>query len=266
MVYVLQAAGLSFLAEIGDVSFFVTVILAAWCPLRGVRSGKGIHFEHALVTFGSLAALCLRVCLRSVGLYVTAAAGEVLPAILGAVACAALGATAIGHWSSARGMPELPELPEGEAPSAPVTGYGGSFLGNFQAYNPGAYGSIPNLEEPIAGRPETSGLKQEGVSSKTLFAAFFMPFFLNFLLESGSQGIELQVVRLSPTGCIGGTAAATLIATFFGFALERRVGDRTLLCSVAVAFLALMSNCLQMAGLRVLAEAYAPKLSPSLHS
>lgn len=194
--HILQTAGLAFLAEVGDASFFVAVILAIFCPWRGVRSGKGLCVEYALVILGSVSALLLRVLLRRHELHVAAVTGELVPPLLAASGLAVLSALAFWHWSAARGDPE----PMGDRPGGRPA-YGGSFLGSFQAYNPAAYAKSENLLEQqplLAGRmPERSHLTAKVPFIASMLLAFFVPFSVIFVLETGSQGIELEVTRHS---------------------------------------------------------------------
>lgn len=265
--HILQTAGLAFLAEVGDASFFVAVILAIFCPWRGARSGKGLCVEYALVILGSVSALLLRVLLRRHELHVAAVTGELVPPLLAASGLAVLSALAFWHWSAARGDPE-PAM--GDRPGARPA-YGGSFLGSFQAYNPAAYAKSESLLEQqplLAGRmPERSHLTAKVPFIASMLLAFFVPFCVIFVLETGSQGIELEVVRRgSSLWALCGIVAATVIAVFTGFALERHVDDQVLLLLCALGLAALCISSLQMAALRYLAAAYAPKLSRSLRS
>lgn len=52
-----------FLGELGDKTFFLTVIFAAWCPWGGVRSGSDRSFQLFLVFAGATVALATRVAL-----------------------------------------------------------------------------------------------------------------------------------------------------------------------------------------------------------
>ncbi|CAE6941861.1 unnamed protein product [Symbiodinium natans] len=264
-VGLLQAAGLAFLAEVGDASFFVAVILAIFCPWRGVRSLK-TPTEYVLVVLGSTSALLLRVLLRSLGLRVFVVAGELLPPLLAASVLAVLSVLAYLHWAAARGDPEPGAV--SDRSGAPPARCGGSFLGSFQAYNPAAYVKSEALEQ----QPLLAGLvweqsrmaKAPGVASMLL--AFLVPFSVIFLLETGSQGFELEVPRSNLPGSLCGLLAANVLAAFVGFTLERHVDDQVLLLVAALGLGALCIGSLQTAALRYLAAAYAPKLSRSLRS
>jgi len=48
-----------FFGEVGDKTFFVTVVFAAWCPWGGIRGGRQGGLQRVLVCLGSLAALML---------------------------------------------------------------------------------------------------------------------------------------------------------------------------------------------------------------
>ncbi|CAJ1401592.1 unnamed protein product [Effrenium voratum] len=195
---------LALLAEVGDESFFITVLLAAWCPLQGVRSGA--RLEYPLVALGSLSALLLRVALRHFGLYASAGLGQVLPLQLCAVLLAGLSARAYWQWTS-RGEPEKLPVASGAVPR-----YGGSFLGNFQAYNP-------------AERP-ASGLVADAQAKKPLecMASLAVPLVLIFLQEAGSQGLEMEVLRHQLLGGLAGAFVASALAAALGFGLERSAG------------------------------------------
>ncbi|CAJ1339799.1 unnamed protein product [Effrenium voratum] len=202
----LRAAGLALLAEVGDESFFITVLLAAWCPLQGVRSGA--RLEYPLVALGSLSALLLRVALRHFGLYASAGLGQVLPLQLCAVLLAGLSARAYWQWTS-RGEPEKLPVASGAVPR-----YGGSFLGNFQAYNP--------AERPAAGLVADAQAKKPRL--ECMASALAVPLVLIFLQEAGSQGLEMEVLRHQLLGGLAGAFVASALAAALGFGLERSAG------------------------------------------
>jgi len=56
-----------FFGEMGDMTFFITVLLTVWCPLRGVRSGRQVNIQHLFVWLGSVCALGIRSVLVAVG-------------------------------------------------------------------------------------------------------------------------------------------------------------------------------------------------------
>lgn len=48
-----------FLGELCDKTFLATLVLTAWCPLYGARSGRGFSKQAVAVFLGSASALCL---------------------------------------------------------------------------------------------------------------------------------------------------------------------------------------------------------------
>jgi putative Ca2+/H+ antiporter (TMEM165/GDT1 family) len=47
--------------ELGDPTFFVTIVLTAWCPFQGLRSMRGATLQRLCVFLGAAAAISLRI-------------------------------------------------------------------------------------------------------------------------------------------------------------------------------------------------------------
>lgn len=58
-----QAMGRAFFGELGDKTFLLTAVFAAWCPWSGVRSSTHVKIQQTLVFAGALAALAVRAVL-----------------------------------------------------------------------------------------------------------------------------------------------------------------------------------------------------------
>eukprot|EP00929_Paragymnodinium_shiwhaense_P020119 TRINITY_DN13511_c0_g1_i1.p1 TRINITY_DN13511_c0_g1~~TRINITY_DN13511_c0_g1_i1.p1 ORF type:complete len:332 (+),score=70.07 TRINITY_DN13511_c0_g1_i1:87-1082(+) len=162
----LHAAFLTFVAELGDKSYWLTIILAAWCPLAGLRDGRAlpVPVQQALVALGAYAALMTRAALLRVGFD---AAGGFLDLSLRVTMVWILVGLSIKAWLDLRrldggrfvGVPAgAPVCTSSEAAvigdkigsgdPAQVRWIGGGFLGDFKAYDP----------NHAAGRPPLSGI------------------------------------------------------------------------------------------------------------
>jgi len=283
-----EAAALCFVAEIGDVTFFQTAVFAMWCPLRGIRRGP-CALERSLVLTGSLLALTMRVALRQLEISFSRATGEGLAPLGVSVLMLGLAVRAYLQLkcsdravTSGGQMPEDQEKPASaaQAPTAP----GGSFLGNFKAYNPSEYaagrgypvqgvGTTSEESRPIsagasAGYGAIPQVKDEAPESSALskLTALWLPFLVAYFAEAGSQGMELQVLHdghsmSSMCGGFLGYALATMVAGITSFVLERQVSPATLLFGVMCSTAAISLACLRSACLFLLAAAYS--LAPS---
>lgn len=148
-----RAAALSFVAELGDKTFFLTVILAAWCPVSGIRNKPGASLQQAFVAAGAVCAMALHVSLL-----------VVIPGFPGSHHSFfdwSLGSAAV-VFQGALGMQAMLELRRAERTrkdssttaklisNRPLHASKGdigqefnpsSFLGTFKAYNPDDYES-----------------------------------------------------------------------------------------------------------------------------
>ncbi|CAE8724079.1 unnamed protein product [Polarella glacialis] len=165
---------------------------------------------------------------------------------------------------------EREEIHEGAA-HAP----GGSFLGNFKAYDPAAYrasgpacteqdgeeGEAHHLAADLAGDEGYGGISKlttlaKSASPAAMVAAVLLPFLITFLAEAGSGGWELRVVGkgqgvAAVFGGIGGCLLATLAACLLGFLVRRQAQESTLLYFVVCGLAALTVACVRMGALRL---------------
>jgi len=269
-------------AEIGDVTFFQTALFATWCPVRGIRRGHGTHLERTLVLMGSILALTLRVVARQLDISFSKSTGEGVAPLAVSVLMAGLAVRAYFQLCRDRALSSAGTLPRDEKPAPSMAGSasapGGSYLGNFKAYDPSEYArrgnpfqseDVAEEAQPLSGgaNPSYGGvtqLKEEEAESSTSskLTALFLPFLVTYLAEAGSQGMELQVLHdsRSMSGLAGGFVGYVLAAMMAGatsFILERQVSTGTLLVGIACGTAAISLACLRSACLHLLAAAYS---------
>lgn len=254
----LQAALLCFSAELGDKSFFLTAILAAWCPFRGVRSGPGALSQQCLVAAGSASALAAHVLL----LLASGGVSNRVSWVLGSLAFivqAALGLQALMHLHKADRSRQLATATD-KATAAAEAGDGGlanaaptkTLLGSFKAYDPQAYGATQEAGGNPSEAKEAGGVESEeekctntgylAPNAAGVLAAFGVPFLCIFMAEPSDR--SLDVVRAASTvtsslGALGGCALAIIVAVSLGYLLERHLSERRLLFAAALGLWAL---------------------------
>lgn len=146
----LHVAVLPFSAELGDKTFFLALLLTAWCPLPGGRRGAAGVLQQCAVAAGAVAALLARYALVATG---RASVGGALDAACGKAALFALGILACFAtcelWAAERAPTKGAGLAAGAAAKALVEASAeleddrgsrraGGFLGDFRAYDPSA--------------------------------------------------------------------------------------------------------------------------------
>jgi len=165
---------LSFASELGEKSFFLTAILAAWCPVQGIRSGPRLLLQLCLVALGSLCALAVQTLLLSASRggspwYGTIFSRQLLSS-LSFFVDAGLGVLAIFHLRHAEHYrlpsPNLSKespLPSSSQPvvhdAVAYSSPGKLYLG-FKTYDPNSYGAVAQ-----------SGLSPRGADNKNPFDA-----------------------------------------------------------------------------------------------
>lgn len=154
---------LAFVSELGDKSYFLAVILAVWCPWRGVRNSQWALPEQLLAASGSLSALISRALIVSVGLRIPSYVDFSLAGFLVVMLLAFAGkawsdmrhAERIHAISGAKAAPiatPIASKPHNdESNSARPAWISGGFLGDFKAYDPTAY------EAPMKTPPSSAG-------------------------------------------------------------------------------------------------------------
>lgn len=265
-----EASGLCFLAELGDVSFFFTAALSAWCPWRGTRIGTGARHQRLAIAMASALALAARVMLRSAHVRIASMLGSGVGSVLAAALLLALAGRACLQRSKCETV--VSQVAERESTSTYVPESGGSFLGSFKPYDPEAYSkdtlsredeSVPLLQD--AGDVVYDGKQSQKPSDSqpcmiSLAFAFALPLFVIFLEETGSNGVEVQLLQsgLSFSNLLGGMLGIVLaisVAIFLGFALERQAQDSTLLVTVSCGLTAMGIFVLRTAALQMIAAA-----------
>lgn len=260
-----QIALVCFVSELGDKSFFLTVILAVWCPFQGARSGKGALLQQIFVALGAASALTVHSVL------VLAFSGVSLPVSRGLVTLAlavelVLGLRAFYHLGHAEcNRPQFATLVGGEVTAARDEK---TLVGNFKAYDPARYGTT----EPAApaqgsttSNPFESDSEGEVLDSSRwcscaspyvagFLTSFFVAFVCIFLAQPGDKmrqdihtagavqdmKADRQTVidttnnYYAQVGAVGGGVAAILIAVCVGFLLQRHLSDRRLLLAAAL--------------------------------
>lgn len=269
------ASGLCFLAELGDLSFVFAAVLSAWCPWRGARSGPCANQQRLAIAMASVLALAARVMLRSMQIRIASMLGSGIGPMLAAALLLVLAGRACLQRSKCETVAS--QLVEREAKSTEVPEAGGSFLGSFRPYNPKAYSkdtvpwageSVPLLQQ--AGEGAYNGRSGPEPSEHlpcmvSLAFAFALPLLVIFLEETGSNGVEFQVLQSGPSlwNALGGAlgiVVAIAVATLLGFVLEREVQDSTLLVTVSSGLAAMGIFVLRTAALQMLTAVHGPRV------
>lgn len=229
-----------FLGELGDMTFFLTVIFAAWCPLMGMRrAGPGIACQQALVAAGAVVALTCRLLMMRVGWGMLWHASF---ASLTALLVFAMGLKAhmeLGRLSDAS-KPILPaqkaDLPTNVQWATPSTFW--HRTDDTRAEDTGdeadnaneGYGSIPPAQLASANGPDLADV----------LCACILPFIVIFVAEANDRSASFEGVagRLGPILLLGralGGALATAVAVSLGFVLERQCDDRRILSALSLS-------------------------------
>lgn len=272
-----EASGLCFLAELGDLSFFFAAVLSAWCPWRGARTGPGANHQRLAIAKASALALGARVILRSMQIRIASMLGSGIGPMLAAALLLVLAGRAYLQRSKCETV--VSQLADCEAKStdADVPEAGGSFLGSFKAYDPKAYSkdtvpwageSVPLLQQ--AGEAAYNGRSGQEPAEPppcmvSLAFAFALPLLVIFLEETGSNGVEVQVLQSGPSlanvlGGAFGIVVAIAVATLLGFVLERQVQDSALLVTVSSGLAAMGIFVLRTAALQMLTAVHGSPL------
>lgn len=243
---VAHSAIISLVAEVGDKSFFLLMLLAIWCPIAGVRHGEGSCVQQILSAAGGVLALTLRLLMAKVHFnwIVFDFAGDIILVVLLVLLAvkAYLDYRGVEPAKFSQGKSARTELPKKLSPGS-ASGY----LVNFRSYDPEAY------RDAMSAAPEASSKFGQGYGTANLsidsagqrfeartsyIGAFAIPFAMVFMAEIGdkSQWVLQNTRFISSEEALGtvlGYLASTTAAVFLGFLLERHLQEQMLLCMVA---------------------------------
>uniref|UniRef100_A0A7S1QRU6 GDT1 family protein n=1 Tax=Alexandrium catenella TaxID=2925 RepID=A0A7S1QRU6_ALECA len=261
----------SFLGELGDKTFFLAVVFAAWCPWDGIRSGDDRFLQLCLVFSGSFLALALHsllvltvVDLGTNGRWTCTyeVLSFVVLAMLGMKAKLELGradANARRTPTKSNTNPFQADDPEEDSYARSKGGATDSNTWNKQAFGAlsapfaslqpreqeephSAYGSMP---PPTSADGVFSDRISDRLVSHTL--AFIAPLVLIFLTEGEdkSQDVLGPHPSRSPqgsdiiVGTVLGFMPSVALAVLAGFVLERSLSDQRMLFFVTCVFFGL---------------------------
>eukprot|EP00933_Yihiella_yeosuensis_P072226 TRINITY_DN80569_c0_g1_i1.p1 TRINITY_DN80569_c0_g1~~TRINITY_DN80569_c0_g1_i1.p1 ORF type:complete len:349 (+),score=55.01 TRINITY_DN80569_c0_g1_i1:105-1049(+) len=250
MAPVAESFGLCFVAELGDMSFFTTLLLAAWCPIyRSREKNPSSHLSRLYLVLGSVGALLLRTVLRNMHMKLEALIGYGIGPLISAMLLALLAFRAYIQlrYLETESVSEKTRLTTTEGTTAGPNP-GGTYMGSFTPYDPKSYdrdteGATEEGEAeeqlgnssifrvppppPLPGAATSYGTSSSApatasasTSSSTDFSAItaqglslLLPLVIIFLAEAGSDGIEIQVLDLlAPKSYISGMLGCTLAA------------------------------------------------------
>lgn len=265
-----------FLGELGDKTFFLTLVLAAWCPFYGVRNCPDSVLQQGLVLAGVACALAARVVMVELG-------GE--PAwwdryfdFLATVVLLVLGVKAkieLRYADAADCADRLSRTRAADRSTSPKP----TFWTPLSYYDPDPpvaqaavdhrsveqghpdkgfdYGSIAD------GRSSFGAPKAETMTSDVLsmVAAFVVPLLVAFSAEADDKSLAVleEINRtLTPASALGavvGCSLAVCVAVFAGFLFERQFSDQRLLFTVmfvcfSLALVSLSQGLQQLPALR----------------
>lgn len=282
----------AFLGELGDKTFWLTVVLAAWCPWQGIRStqdGALARCQQGLVFAGAAAALSARALLLAMfGIADELSASfEVIT-----TACLLLLLPKLWHDASLaeRDEEQRTKLLE-SASKRPFSGMIPTMSGAVPKDESGSdedaaadYGTLHSDDaegQYGASKDKDSGLAATAAAEQvmesymaTLFA-WIVPMFLVYCAEAEDKS-QAAWTHTLPSGQADvawgllGIVVATALAVFIGFVLERQVSNHRIAWTAFSAFTAIALMSLSQAMLRVLeiraSAASAEKVTAALLS
>jgi len=270
----------SFFSELGDKTFFLTAMFAAWCPLVGVRSGTDRLFQQFLVFIGAFCALMLRslapvpsqTSTREFSLFLTEGFACTVLLILGAKASIELNQSdskqgCHGFGALTTGNPYWVEDPRPDEQHKHE-----HFEWNREAFNtfrpaPGPDHIVYNTLAPAPALvPPFKQEVTDNMVAVRLALAILVPLAVEFIAESDdkSQGALPQDLRDQPyvmLSSILGFFPAVFIAVILGMSLERQLSDQRMLFVVTFTMFALSLVTVSQAFLHLgVANLDAPKV------
>jgi len=270
----------SFLGELGDKTFFLTLACCAWCPWLGVRKSTSNDgaLQLALVVVGSSLALCIRAVMvlvyssdlseQALGLELFASAALVT---LGGRAQQELGS--LDARTLAAKAPRTAD--DEEMPDKPVNQWNASCFQNVptssqaQPEASASYGSMPGLQplQPLQPSP-ADGLVLSVSRANDPFVssvlAFVLPFALAFIIEAEDKSQMVMSTggkHASIPGAFCGIILAVSLAGLLGFVLERQLSDQRIMFMVTVILLGLSVVCMSQALIHTAAACTGPHCS-----
>jgi len=240
-----HVAVVGFISEVGDKTFFLTVILAAWCPFTGVRYSTWSAVEQLLVWAGAVLAVVLRLLLIETGM--TLSFFDLMCGLLALVGSVASGIAALVELKRADLKQKEMRRSGAKEPTAHTSASAallteGGLLGNVKLYQGNT--SLEN-DEFLSPTGYASVLQERDSTRGEFLAAFFLPSLFCFVAEAGDK--SQAVISATAASSLGlaemfvgvtlGSAFALAAAVVLGFLLERTLSDRRLLwTAVSVLF------------------------------
>lgn len=250
------AALVQFVAALGDRSFQVVVLLAAWCPFFGMRAGR--CEETLLVALGASSALTVRVllvgALQGVGLgWIRFLLLFVAPFVLWFLASkvwldygradSVWYANLLALQDKSTGIPA--ETAQEYATNVFKMPVPGEDLGRQEA-GEASYGSVEKaVESKLRGARGDVDPQSTAGRAGPMTTAFFLSMFCTFAvsLSDPLRGVgDIFGHFLSPFASILGALGAVGVAILLGMLAGRSLSDhRFLLCSTAVLGMSALS-------------------------
>jgi len=252
----------SFLGELGDKTFFLTLAFCCWCPWLGIRKSTSNDdaLQLALVLVGSSLALCLHAVM------VLAYSSSLSEQALGfegfaSVALVTLGLRAkleLGSLDArALALKAPSKADDEEMPDKPVSRsvqWNESCFQTLPTSQPqpeasASYGSTQGLQPSPADGPVLSARRANDPLVSSVLA-FVLPFALGFIAEAEDKSQVVMSMGGKPAsipGALCGIIVAASLAGLLGFVLERQLSDQRILFMVTVIFLGLSVVCVSQA-------------------
>lgn len=244
------------ISQLGSKTFFLSVILTAWCPWQGVRNHPDQSLQSILVFLGSFLSFALRIGLLGFvsdktwqfGTFDAVSCALLfmlgIKARMDLASCDArevrLRFNATSHGADAAGGepdPEKPKEPFSQWNSAAFS----TFMPASEAKEPATtqYGTetqfVPS-DGVLSGRPDDRSVSN--------LLAFVLTFVIIFLAQADDRSVTALIqtgVQSADAicGALLGIFLPTLVAVFFGIFLEGSLIDSRLLFTVSSILLAL---------------------------
>jgi len=227
-------------SEIGDKTFFLAMLLSAWCPFGGLRTSGRVTLQRMLVMLGAILALLLWTLLISVG--VSRHWCGFAFNIASCVGFTLMGMKALIEMVG-RDSPEAKTIADEENSANPFSSATDSFdstAGPTEQKLHKAYGSLPEEEHAHS---------TEGCA---LFLSWAVPFVFGIIAESEDKSAVALIEGASMgadtvLGAMIGYIPVILFAVFIGTLLERSFVQSRMLFVVGLGFLVLSFVCLSQA-------------------
>lgn len=271
-----------FLGEVGDKTFFLTMVLTAWCPWEGVRDDEERSLQLGLVYAGSLLALVTRVTVNAAledGINMTDCAFEAASCLMLLV----LGLKA--KMELARADAKDAKSRPAKAADAAANPFGDDVettKAREPQWNKDAFAGAPSApvsaeaEDPAYGTLRAPVMSVDGVFSQRIsdklvshVLAFFAPLLMNICLEAEDKSLTAftdpwQWGTTAPAfGAMIGFIPAIFLAVFLGYIAERQFSEQRLLFLISTILLGLSLISLSQALMHMSAANVAKPMSAS---